>query len=80
MATDAPTSIPVHRSTVRALQELKTGAQNWDEFPLGLAEKEMDRMELYIAETDLMLYRKGIGKTVGWSGIKKRLEGRRTRG
>jgi len=79
MAIDAPTSIPVHRSTVRALQELKTGAQNWDEFLLGLAEKEMDRMELYIAETDLMLYHKGVGKTVEWSEIKKRLEARRKR-
>jgi len=79
MATDSPTSIPVHRSTVRALQELKTGAQNWDEFLLGLAEKEMDRMELYIAETDLMLYRKGIGRTVEWGEVKKRLKARRTR-
>jgi hypothetical protein len=79
MATDAPTSIPVHRSTVRTLQELKTGAQNWDEFLLGLAEKEMDRMELYIAETDLLLYQKGVGRTVEWSEIKKRLEARRKR-
>jgi len=79
MATNAPTSIPVHRSTVRALQELKTGAQNWDDFLLGLAAKEMDRMELYIAETDLMLYRKGVGKTVDWSEIKKRLGARRKR-
>jgi len=79
MAADTPTSIPVHRSTVRALQELKTGAQNWDEFLLGLAEKEMDRMELFIAETDLMLYQKGVGKTVGWSEVKKRLDARRKR-
>ena len=79
MATDVATSIPVHRSTVRALQELKTGAQNWDEFLLGLAERELDRLELYIAETDLMLYQKGIGRTVGWREIKKRLEARRKR-
>lgn len=79
MSTDTPTSIPVHRSTVRALQELKTGAQNWDDFLLGLAEKEMDRMELYIAETDLMLYQRGVGKTVEWSEVKKRLEDHRKR-
>ena len=79
MVTNAPTSIPVHQATVRVLQELKTGAQNWDEFLLGLAEREMDRMELYIAETDLMLYRKGIGKTVEWKEVRKRLGARRTR-
>jgi hypothetical protein len=79
MAMDAPTSILVHRSTVRALQELKTGAQNWDEFLLGLAEKDMDRTELYIAETDLMLRQKGVGNTVEWSEIKKRREARRKR-
>jgi len=28
------TSIPVHTSTLRLLQSLKTGAQNWDEFLL----------------------------------------------
>ena len=39
----------------------------------------MDRMELYIAETDHMLYQKGIGKTVEWGEIKKRLEARRKR-
>lgn len=77
MSADSPTSIPVHRSTVAVLQELKTGAQNWDDFLLALAEKEMDRMELYIAETDLMLYQKGIGKTIAWSEVKKRRERRR---
>ncbi len=28
------TSIPVHSSTLRFLQGLKTGAQNWDQFLL----------------------------------------------
>ena len=31
---DAMTSIPVHSSTLRILQGLKTGAQNWDQFLL----------------------------------------------
>ena len=39
----------------------------------------MDRMELYIAETDLMLYQKGVGKTVEWSEIKMRFDLRRKR-
>ncbi len=29
---DRLTSIPVHATTVRLLQQLKTGAQNWDAF------------------------------------------------
>ncbi|MDG6913284.1 MAG: hypothetical protein JRN35_09430 [Nitrososphaerota archaeon] len=59
---------------MRDLQELKTGAQSWDDFLLGLAEKEMGRVELYIAETDLRLYQLGLGLTVKWSEVKKRLE------
>jgi hypothetical protein len=31
---DPLTSIPVHSSTLRLLQRLKTGAQNWDDFLL----------------------------------------------
>ncbi len=33
MATsDPPTSIPVHRSTLRVLQRVKSAAETWDEF------------------------------------------------
>ena len=32
------TSIPVHATTVKLLQQLKTGAQNWDEFLLSAFE------------------------------------------
>jgi hypothetical protein len=35
---DRLTSIPVHSSTVKLLQQLKTGAQNWDEFLLSAFE------------------------------------------
>ncbi|HKN06143.1 MAG TPA: hypothetical protein VJ021_00870 [Thermoplasmata archaeon] len=35
---DRLTSIPVHASTVSLLQQLKTGAQNWDEFLLSAFE------------------------------------------
>ena len=33
-SADPLTSIPVHTSTLRLLQGLKTGAQNWDRFLL----------------------------------------------
>lgn len=50
---DRLTSIPVHASTVHLLQQLKTGAQNWDEFLLSAFEDllppetvaELDRRE-----------------------------------
>jgi len=35
---DRLTSIPVHAATVKLLQQLKTGAQNWDEFLLSAFE------------------------------------------
>ncbi len=35
---DRLTSIPVHATTVRLLQQLKTGAQNWDAFLLSAFE------------------------------------------
>ncbi|MCI4343104.1 MAG: hypothetical protein L3J92_03190 [Thermoplasmata archaeon] len=35
---DRLTSIPVHATTVKLLQQLKTGAQNWDEFLLSAFE------------------------------------------
>ena len=31
-AADAVTSIPVHRSTLRVLQQVKSAAETWDEF------------------------------------------------
>ena len=52
-AEDRLTSIPVHATTVRLLQQLKTGSQNWDEFLLSAFEDllppetvaELDRRE-----------------------------------
>jgi hypothetical protein len=35
---DRLTSIPVHATTVKLLQQLKTGSQNWDEFLLSAFE------------------------------------------
>ncbi len=50
---DRLTSIPVHATTVKLLQQLKTGAQNWDDFLLSAFEDllpqdtlaELDRRE-----------------------------------
>ena len=50
---DRLTSIPVHAKTVKLLQQLKTGSQNWDEFLLSAFEdllppdtvSELDRRE-----------------------------------
>jgi hypothetical protein len=52
-ADDRLTSIPVHASTVKLLQQLKTGGQNWDEFLLTAfedllpqpTEEELERRE-----------------------------------
>lgn len=39
MATEDPfSSIPVHRSTIRALQGVKTAEQTWDDFLIALAD------------------------------------------
>jgi len=51
---DPLTSIPVHSTTVKLLQRLKSGDQNWDEFLLSAFEDllppetvhELDRREL----------------------------------
>lgn len=52
MATEDPfSSIPVHRSTIRALQGVKTADQTWDDFLMSLADdyispslrRELDR-------------------------------------
>lgn len=58
-ATDPITSVPVHASTLRLLQEFKTGAQNWDEFLVDLIESEMDREDIEFAERLLKDYKAG---------------------
>lgn len=58
-AADPMTSVPVHTSTLRFLQEFKTGAQNWDAFFLELVGREMDRDDLAYARSVLEKYRAG---------------------
>ncbi len=61
---DPPTSIPVHSSTLRRLQQMKTGAQTWDEFLRELAERDLDRLEESIATKDLALYQTEKAKVI----------------
>jgi hypothetical protein len=79
MVTDAQTSIPVHASTLKLLQGMKTGGQNWDEFLLELAEKEIDRMEIELGEMSVALYKAGVGKVVDWENVRKEIGTRRKR-
>lgn len=37
-ATDAVTSIPLHQSTLRVLQRVKSAAETWDEFLINLTD------------------------------------------
>lgn len=55
-ASDPMTSVPVHASTLRLLQEFKTGAQNWDRFLVELVEREMDREDVRYADRLLKAY------------------------
>ncbi len=55
-ASDPMTSVPVHASTLRLLQEFKTGAQNWDRFLVELVEREMDREDVKYAGRLLRAY------------------------
>lgn len=55
---DPMTSVPVHASTLRLLQEFKTGAQNWDRFLIELVEREMDREDVQYADRLLQAYRR----------------------
>ncbi|MCI4343666.1 MAG: hypothetical protein L3J92_06100 [Thermoplasmata archaeon] len=37
-ATDAVTSIPLHQSTLRVLQRVKSAAETWDEFLMNVTD------------------------------------------
>jgi hypothetical protein len=71
-STDPITSVPVHASTLRVLQEFKTGAQNWDSFLLDLLEKEMDREDVEYARRLLGEFRRGKVKAASREGRRER--------
>lgn len=79
MASGVRTSIPIHTATLKLLQGMKTGDQNWDEFLRGLAERELDRMEVELGESALELYHRGVGKAVEWTDIRDQVGSRRKR-
>ena len=74
-ARDPITSIPVHASTLKLLQRMKTGGQNWDEFLLTFLEDWMPpNLE---AELDKRAARSTV---VPASVVLRRSEERRRRG
>jgi hypothetical protein len=75
--TDPMTSVPVHASTLRLMQEFKTGAQNWDNFLLNLMEKEMDRDDVEHARKILADFKSGKVPSVPFSEVRKELHRRR---
>lgn len=76
---DPITSLPVRRSTLRLLQNLKTGAQTWDEFFHDWAEHEMDRLELVESRSDVEEYRRRPEPTVSLTEVHRQIRSRRGR-
>jgi hypothetical protein len=76
---DTLTSVPVHTSTLRLLQQFKTGAQNWDEFLLDLLEREMDREDVRYASALLEQYAAGKVVATPLSAVRRSLRERRAR-
>jgi hypothetical protein len=71
MSTSDPmTSVPVHSSTLRLLQQFKTGAQNWDDFLLDLLEREMDKEDIEFARRVLGDYHRGADKGIPLSKVR----------
>ncbi len=69
-ASDPMTSVPVHSSTLRLLQQFKTGAQNWDDFLLDLLEREMDKEDLEFARQVLENYHRGKDRGISLSKVR----------
>jgi hypothetical protein len=78
-SSDTLTSVPVHTSTLRLLQQFKTGAQNWDEFLLDLLEREMDREDVQYASALLEQYAAGKVVATSLSAVRRSLRERRAR-
>jgi hypothetical protein len=76
---DTMTSVPVHKSTLRLLQQFKTGAQNWDQFLLELVDREMDREDAQYATALLQQYAKGDVLATPLSAVRRPARGKRAR-
>jgi hypothetical protein len=76
---DPVTSVPVHRSTLRLLQNLKTGAQTWDDFFREWVERECDRLEGEATRTDLEEFKRNPGPTVPWAEVRRKIQDSRGR-
>lgn len=76
MATADPvTSVSLRASTLRLLQEMKTGAQSWDQFFRDWLEWTEDREELEEARRAIAEIRAGRAKTISGTKVRKQLKG-----
>ncbi|MDE1821341.1 MAG: hypothetical protein KGJ23_15640 [Euryarchaeota archaeon] len=79
MATKDPlSSIPAHASTIRFLQQMKTGSQNWDQFLLDMAERIEDLQDVVEGLRAREALLSGAARTVPFDKFRARvLAGRR---
>jgi hypothetical protein len=72
-AADPVTSVSLHTSTLRVLQEMKSGAQSWDQFFRDWLEWTVEREELEEARVAIAEIRSGAAKTTPLSEVRKEL-------
>lgn len=73
-ATDSVTSIPVHQSTLRLLQRVKSAAETWDDFLINITDDYLS--DALRAELDQRLKRDRI---VGGARARREFEEHRKR-
>jgi len=72
MSTSDPvTSVSLHSSTLRLLQEMKTGAQSWDQFFREWLEWTADREELDEARKAIAEIRLGKARLTPLSEVRR---------
>ncbi|MCI4352132.1 MAG: hypothetical protein L3K14_01910 [Thermoplasmata archaeon] len=77
VSKDPMTSLSIHRSTLESLQELKTGAETWDDF--------LDRLAAYYENTltpelHAELRRRSVGRRIPFREVLRQHEGLKRRG
>jgi hypothetical protein len=74
MSTSDPvTSVSLHKSTLRLLQEMKTGAQSWDQFFREWLEWTAEREELEEARRAIAEIRSGGATLTPLSEVRREL-------
>jgi hypothetical protein len=72
-AADPVTSVSLHTSTLRVLQEMKSGAQSWDQFFRDWLEWTVEREELEEARVAIAEIRSGAASITPLSEVRKEL-------